>query len=151
MKKRKHVFLDFFLVMMSFSFANRTKSGPIICHISGSETYFSFKLWMPEEDARAFDPSKDKTKFKVWADLWCVFLSDIHLTYVLCDVFCDIDVKIGYPLHQIQMRRPFHVFLFFIKDIYNTSVFFPSTSINPLSCRAILFPNHPRLFHFFSY
>ena len=65
--------------------------------------------------------------------------------------FCGIRVKIGYPLQQIQMRRPFHIFLFFIKDIYNTSVFFPSTSINPLSCRAILFPNHPRLFPFFSY
>ena len=40
------------------------------------------------------------------------------LTCLLCDVFCDIRVEIGYPLHQIQMRRPFHVFLFFIKDIY---------------------------------
>ena len=72
------------------------------------ETYFSFELWTPEEDA-----SKDKSKFKVWADLWCVFLSDIHLTFLLCDVFFDTNVKIWCTLQQI------HVFLFFIKDIYN--------------------------------
>ena len=77
------------------------------------ETYFSFELWPPEEDARAFNPSIDKSKFKVWADLWCVFLSDIHLTFLLCDVFFDTNVKIWCTLQQI------HVFLFFIKDIYN--------------------------------
>ena len=28
------------------------------------------------------------------ADLWCVFLSDIHLTFLLCDVFFDTNVKL---------------------------------------------------------
>ena len=37
---RKHVFLDAFLVMMSLSFANRTKSGPIICNTSGDLLQF---------------------------------------------------------------------------------------------------------------
>ena len=47
-----------------------------------------------------------------------IILSDIHMTCLSCDVLCGIHVKLGHPLQQIQMRRPFHVFLYFIKDIY---------------------------------